>query len=286
MAPCRPAQGLAEKGLQASPALRGGGTERPPHGTRVLRSGADRRNVPGISAVRRRRARKGTARRRRGGRRARELPTRRAEPCRNAEKPLESEGREIRQVEEKRRREDRRRKSPEEARISRAPEVSGTRPRATTPPTSERGSGAPARRWAAQSARRGAPRKRGPRRLPGRGAGRESLRHDRYRLPPARSGSGRRAGIGGSDRGGSGATAGGPKQRRRAGPGRPASPDQPPATKKPRAAGEGGRGDPRVRVGRSQAAIRRRPGGARPGAISCRIMYPAHGAGRAVAGPD
>ena len=60
-------------------------------------------------------------------------------------------------------------------RISRATEAGGTRPRATTPPTSERGSGAPARRWAAQSARRGTPRKRGRRRRrPERG--RESLR--------------------------------------------------------------------------------------------------------------
>ena len=47
--------------------------------------------------------------------------------------------------------------------------------------TSRRGSGAPRRRWAAQTARRGAPRKRGPRRLPGRAAGQESLRHDGHR---------------------------------------------------------------------------------------------------------
>ena len=60
-----------------------------------------------------------------------------------------------RRVEEKRRREGRARNRPEEPRISRATEAGGTRPRATTTPTSERGSGAPARRWAAQRARRG-----------------------------------------------------------------------------------------------------------------------------------
>ena len=48
-------------------------------------------------------------------------------------------------------------------------------------PTRRRGSGAPRRRWAAQTVRRGAPRKRGPRRLPGRAAGQESLRHDGHR---------------------------------------------------------------------------------------------------------
>ena len=69
-------------------------------------------------------------------------------------------------------------------RISRATEAGGTRPCATTPPTSERGSGAPARRWAAQSARKGAPRKRGPY---GRRAerGRESLRRGERSLDEA-----------------------------------------------------------------------------------------------------
>ncbi len=74
--------------------------------------------------------------------------------------------------------------------------------------TSRRGNGAPRRRCAAQTTRRGTPRKRGPRRLPGRTAGRESLRHDRYR--PRRRGDDRRSGAetGRSDRDGGGATDG------------------------------------------------------------------------------
>ena len=61
-------------------------------------------------------------------------------------------------------------------RISRTTEASGTRPCTTLRRTSGRGSGAPTRQCAAQRARRGAPRKRGPHgRLPERG--RERLEH-------------------------------------------------------------------------------------------------------------
>ena len=74
--------------------------------------------------------------------------------------------------------------------------------------TSRRGSGAPRRRWAAQTARRGAPRKLGPCRLPDRAAGQESLRHahaGKRRAAPA-AGPSWRQGRGARDSGG--ATAG------------------------------------------------------------------------------
>ncbi len=101
-----------------------------------------------------------------------------------------------------------------------ATEVSGTRPGTTMRHGSGRGSGAPTRPSAAQSARIGAPRKRGQ---PGRraDAGRESLRHG-LRM-------GRKAGMYGrqpapATRDGGGATSGGPtdKPEREDGAGRQA----------------------------------------------------------------
>ena len=76
--------------------------------------------------------------------RRRETPTRRA-TCLGEAKGLAEEGARVSWREEKRRCEARRRNAPEEARISRATEVSGTRPKDRMRRRRRRGSGAPRR---------------------------------------------------------------------------------------------------------------------------------------------
>ena len=128
------------------------------------------------------------------GRRAREGPTMRADARPERRKAAgKAEG----GKQGRRRRSGERRPAPQKPgrrRASRATEGAGPGRKTGSDAPAEGATGPRGGQGGAPGRRRGLRGSRGQRLHPGRGAGRESLRHDRYRLPPARSGSGRRQG--------------------------------------------------------------------------------------------